>query len=519
MSIIDRFTQMGEELGQISQRRQNVSRLHSELASNLAGDMERFPQGAQLFPQYQARIKKALERYLPGRDGLAPVDASLKLFLPADHMSAYICFLPPMDAGRELTEEDLAQALEEAKVVSGLQPELLAEFFKGRKYLHIFPAACGKAPVDGKDGAVTKLFEPRPPAALAVRPGMSLDFDAQSFLPVRAGQVLCQIQPDTPGEAGCNVLGEALSCREALLPDIPLGKNTELSPDGLSLKAAADGLLYLRDGKFCVEPVTLLEGEVSGTVTIKRGTLYVQGGIAPDAQVTAPGDIIVEGGAAGAQICSTQGSVRLCGGVKGGRVKASGQVQARFLDNAAVEAGEGICTQRLRECEAVSGGWISAVDGEGMIAGGSISAKSQVLAACIGDGSGQVTRIAVGYMPEVTQELDSVAQKLKGVQETLEKLRKSVSALRMGGETLSPEKRALLSQLLEQRTLYEGQEKELLARQRGIQEKLRSCRSGAVKCAQLFPKVCVRIGDRTGEFRSQEKQCNIHIYMGQVVVK
>lgn len=527
MSIFERFVQKGADIGQAGQRKMQISAFISQIQSSVQEDSGRYPEDAEQMKPLYPKLKEAMDRY---RDksrsktetgGLAPVNAAVKFFLSEDRMSAYACLLPPMDGGKDMDTDTFWEELRYEGISAGLQRELAESYIRQREYLHIFPVARGTLPRDGEDGTVTDLFQRLAPLAIETAQNRTMDFSEQNpVVIVHRGDAICNIQPPVPGENGEDVVGHILPCREGVTPEVPMGRNTTLSLDGTQLLSVADGILYEEAGQFCVRPANVLAGPVTGPAAAVKGDLFVDGNVLAGAVIVAAGSIFIQGGIWGATVKATAGSLRAQSGIKEkAKIEAAGQVQAPSISDSTVSAGSNVYAEVIADSNVTCGGSVYVNGGRGLILGGEIKARNRVVCTQLGNVSGHSCRIAVGYLPEVFQELGDVENQLTSVQDTLEKLRKSIGSLRMGGETLSLEKRALLSQLMEQRGLYEEQEGIFIARQKAAKEKLRTALSGKVICQELYPPATVQIGDRSKEFILPETDCVIHTYAGQVVVK
>jgi len=526
MSIFDRFVQKGTDAGQANQRKQQIAAMLAQLQENEKKDLARFPQDAENMKLCYPKLREALERYRDrGREkteaGPAPVNASVKLFLSEDRMSAYVCLLPPMDGGEDITERVFWEELHYEGVSSGLKKRLAEEYITRKQYLRLFPIARGEEARAGVDGKVEELFQRMPPLSIETARDRTMDFsDRRPVVMVHRGEAICRIHFPVPGADGHDVTGRIHPCREGKNPSIPMGKNTTLSADGTQLVAKEDGVLYSEDGKFYVQPANVLKGPVNEPAVEVGGDLFVDGDVTAGGEIVASGNIFVQGMVEGGSVRATAGNVRVQAGIReNARVSASGQVQAPSIDGSTVAAGGNVYAEVIADSDVTCGGSVYVNGGRGLILGGFIKARKQIICTQLGNVSGQPGKVAVGYFPEVIEEIEALDGRLEIVRETLEKLRKSIAGLRMGGETLSLEKRALLNQLTEQRGLYEQQETDLSQKLKASKDRLRAAMTGRIACGSLYPPVTVQISDRTKEFTLPETGCNIHIYAGQVVAK
>lgn len=535
MSIFDRFvkksgqtdskdkeikTTKAAKVAKARQRKQLYNELTEKLNSNLKDDQKKIPGNAQTIKPFISLLKQNARRYLEEHDDSEPLDAFPCFFVSEDIMSAFVCVFPPETGGQDITLEELQRSRHYAGIDNGVFESREEEIVRKREYLHIITIARGILPKDGKDSALTDVLKRCGSFSINVGETEEVAFGADSKIQlVREGDVLCKITPAVPGEDGVDVRGNVLPCAEVHEVIISQGKNTKIAEDGYSLIAATDGIAFWEDDNWAVRRATILD-EVEGKKVDVAGHLYIKGDVSCNADVCATGDIVVLGGINGSKVCSKNGSVRAYKGIRECiLVQAKYQVQASEIIKSKLEAGQHVYAGVIDQCDITSGGTLCAGGEHGLILGGDIRVKEKVVCRKVGNASGTLTKIAVGYEPELADEIQQVKAVLEETQGTLELLRKNISTLRMAGKTLSLEKRNVLEQLVEQRNAYDKREAELQKRLKTSQEKLRMARSGSVSYQELWPVTEVQIGDKSEVFKSQEKNGSVHIYAGKVVVK
>lgn len=519
MSIFDRFAKKNAEASEARQRRRRMNELMEEFNVNIKEDRNRFfPNGGWMDP-FLASIKKELNRYKTNVTA-SPLHTQAYFFLTEDHMQAFACLLPPDCGGEEITVTAFQTEMRYEGIVSGIQAEYIEEFVAGKKYLHVFPIAQGVAPKAGQDGAITELFEKCPVPVLDIAEGEEINFNEVPFQLVRKGEVICKIQPAVPGKDGIDVTGKTLHSATSTEISVPAGKNTKLIHHGTALVADTDGALSLQEGLWTVSQATIQMESLQGKNLDATGQLYVNGDVTDGARVICTGDILIFGEVRNANILSKNKSVRVMKGVSTGSIiMAKSQVQAEVISDSKVSAGQYIYACVMENSDVTSGGSIYVGGRHGLILGGFVKAKGNIACTKIGNLSGLRNHLAVGYMPELMEEAERIAIDITQMQDLLEKMRKTILGMRMAGESLPLEKRTILNKLVEQRDLMEQRKQEMQKRQKDIQQQLLNCRSGNICCQELNPIAEVQIGDRTGVFTYPEKNCNFHIYAGQVVVK
>ncbi len=522
MSIFDKFTRKNDEAAsRARERKRRYNELTDMLVSNIKNDQAASPEDAHFFKAALSLLKGKMRRYIEDRESDTPLGARACFLVSDDKMRAFTCVLPPEEGGEEITLDELQRARHYEGIDSGILEEKEQRIVQGRQYLRIIQIAQGIFPESGKDGMVTDRFKKCPLLTIDVPEEGEVDFGVEAPVQiVQKGAVLCNIQPAVPGKDGVDVMGNVLPCESVDDALVLYGKNTSMSEDGRSLQADTDGVVFWDEDGWTVRRATVCEGAVSDKNLDIAGHLYINGDVREGARITATGDIVIMGEVCGARVDSKNGSIRVIRGIKSdSQVRAKAQVQASVMSDSKVEAGEHVYAEVIEQCDVTSGGTICAGGEHGLILGGYVKAMDKIRCLKVGNMSGTRTKLAVGYKPELAKELEEVQPVLTEVQGTLGMLRKNISVLKMAGKTLSQEKRKVLEQLVEQREAYYQKEADLIKRQKTVQEELRKARSGSVSYKELWPETEVRIGDKVGIFNSREKNGNVHVFAGNVVVK
>jgi len=136
---------------------------------------------------------------------------------------------------------------------------------------------------------------------------------------VRAGALLARRRPGVPGASGHDVLGRQIPARPPHESKLPQGANTYIGEDGLSLLAACDGEVLLRQLRIEVTPRYVHEGAVPpGDFSIRVDTpVFITGSVEAGAIVEAEGDIYIQGSVREAEVVSRSGGITVMGNVAG----------------------------------------------------------------------------------------------------------------------------------------------------------------------------------------------------------
>lgn len=457
-------------------------------------------------------------------ENIHPVDAKAFFFVMEDRMTAYACILPPLGGGSDITPERLNEDMFFDGICCGIDNEIIARVLAEKWYLHIFRVAKGILPQDGKDGClVSELLENR---KIHVEPDGSEtpDLTHSPTKLVRKGEVICRVQPPSPAIDGHLVTGQVLPAREGQAVPPPVGENTILSEDGQILLAAVDGIAFFENGCFSVQGNHVLTSDVDASIgrLTYDGSLYIGGNVQDNATIQCTGNLVVAGQVLSGNIIAG-GSIRVLKGIIGQgetTLQAGNEVQCPLIQNAAVTAKGNIHTEVILNSNVTSDdGSIYATIGRGLIVGGRLRACNSIYAKRIGNLSGAVVEIIVGYSSAMARQLMDLQQGLENIRNTLEHLRKSIVQLRVAGNNLSNAQRAVLTRLVEQRMLYERQEVEQTRAYRDLEQNTFLNSDSRIICDELLPSANVHIGRKTLFIQTKEVKCNIHLYSGRIAIR
>ena len=387
-------------------------------------------------------------------------DGAVSVEVAADRMTVYLTVTPPQ-GGAAATEAQIRKALSDHQVVAGmLEDELTAILAAGSAERRL--VAQGRAAVDGEDGRLECLIETvkeRHPHFDAQ--GLTDYRDLGGIATVIRGERLMRKIPPTAGEAGENVLGQALPARpgkEAMYASQLKGACVDPS-DPAILVAEISGQPLLVNNGMTVEPtVTLNTVDLStGNITFD-GSVNVTGDVHAGMTIGATGDIHVAG-TVEAAVLDAGGDVVVKGGIIGhgeirdhpgetgrsmiARVRCGASCSAHFIENASVEAGDSIMVEDLvmqSELAALTRIVVGKPgSGKGHIIGGLTEATLLVQAAVLGSPAEVNTRVMVGTNPYLRERLSQLSHTLEKKAAELDEVAKLLAFIQTHPGRVAPE--------------------------------------------------------------------------------
>jgi len=371
------------------------------------------------------RMKDRIELYIAD-NGLK---AELVLNLSPEELDA---------KNRDGLIREIAAKLNENGVCHGIKKEVLGEELKCGKR---FVIAEGTPPLDGKD-SVVKMYEMQEAKPLVKENGTVDFYDLKLINRVKSGDWLGERIDATEGTPGQTVKGEMIKAANGKNYPLLYDRNTvkEVVQDNRTvLYSRISGAVNYTDGRLRV----LNHLEIAGDVNFSTGNVNfdgyvsIKGTVADGFSVIASRDIEINGdlGIGNVkEIISTGGSVYIKGGIvsKGQvKVKASGNVYSKFLENVTVECSGAVHIGFYSINSNISAKAVTMDSVNGRIIGGNTRAEIMVLAPIIGSESEKRTYVEVlGFDREALKaDLDAVFRRISELKNEQQKLKCIISAL------------------------------------------------------------------------------------------
>lgn len=396
-------------------------------------------------------------------------DGWVKVTVDSGKINAYLEVYKPTGKGRECTFDQAMSALQNYNVVFGIMEDKIREALRNYDKALV---AQGKMPVDGEPARLEFHF-PLPSKTLSPRideKGVADYHDLGLINNIHRGDLLVTKIKATEGIPGVNVAGEPIPPKPGKDVLIPRGKNTITNDDETLLYAAEDGHVTVVGGKVVVSPVFQLNGDVdfsSGDIDFV-GNVSINGNVTSGFKVKAAGDIEIRGFIENSEVVAG-GSIQVKGGITGGvkcLVKAGEDLQARFVENARIEAGRNIyIREAVMQSQVKAGGSVKVMDKKGIIVGGVIQAGKEVESKVLGSQLATQTVVEVGINPHFRDEYHHLVKHHAEIKKNLDNLSHTINVFQRSGmsmEDLDDKKRLMLLRVLDEykRLRQEAQETE-----------------------------------------------------------
>ncbi|MGM0607874.1 MAG: FapA family protein, partial [Candidatus Muiribacteriota bacterium] len=333
------------------------------------------------------------------------------------------------------------------------------------------------------------------------------------------GEVLGELVKETEGVPGSNVLGEEIPAQPGSPVSIETfaGKNVEIDSNGNKIISQIDGQVLMEGEKITVTPVFTVDGDVDlnvGNIDF-IGSVFVKGSVSDGFNIRAKGNVEVEKSIGASRVEAT-GDVIVKGGILGkdvGKIKAGGDIMAKFVENGILEADNEIFAGKAIMHSQAKALKVHVADGKGLIVGGAIRAQEEVECNVLGSHLATKTAVIIGIKEEIMhriEEIDSEVSKIYDdidkVQEaldTLENLKKRLGKLPADKE----EKLTKYGKLIEQ---LETKVEKLLAERDKHEEEIEGSQGGKLKVKdKIYPGVTITIRKGVMQVKDEIKFASI----------
>lgn len=329
------------------------------------------------------------------------------LIVTEDNLKVFLSVHPPSESGRMLTMELVEKCLADRRIVQGIDGNAIEravnESASKNIPIHDVVIAEGSVAQQGEDAKIEFKFQTEKIAGTIDDHSGNINYkERQSIQSAKAGTLLAVKTPPTPGIEGIDVFGNIIPTKPGSEKDLKPAGNVMVSDDGLSFTSEIDGIVFLSpENKIWISKQYEVPGDVDYSIgnLSMEGSLDIRGWVHSGFEVRASDEVKIGGGVEDA-IVEAGADIYINGGIIGsveGRVKAGGNITARFFEGARVHAdGDIFVHDDILRSTVSANGSITVTKGKGRIRGGSVEAAKGVAVNEIGSDAGVKTSVSVG---------------------------------------------------------------------------------------------------------------------------
>ena len=435
-----------------------------------------------------------------------------------DKMKAFITLKEDKEKGEPLTVEAIVQSLYSKGVVFGMKVENIRGIVQNPVYDNPELMAEGTFPANGKNGEIKFLINLEHNALPVISEDGSVNYKEMNRIEnITKGQPLAVLIPPLQGTGGKTVMGQelrALNGKPALLPK---GRNVSIDSGGQTLISEIDGQVLYADGKISVFSTHEVKADVDNSTGNIRfiGNVSIRGNVLSGFEVEAGGNIEVNGVVEGA-VLKAKGNIILKRGMQGagkGTLIAGGNIIAKFIESAQVEAAGDIRSEAIMHCDVKCGRTLELGGRKGLLVGGVVRVGEKASLKMLGNIMSTATSLEVGVDPMLRERLKFLKNDIILVEDALVKANQAMTLLKkMESVTaLTPEKRELLAKSTRSKFFYENKIVEYRKEIIEIEQKLKQSSKGRIQIeGSAYPGVKVAIGSGLLYIKEEVHHCSLY---------
>ena len=466
------------------------------------------------------------EMYGRGEDAPAEEtdqDAWVELIVADDRMSVSMMVHGPRGGGQDVSRAMIHDALEQKGICYGVDEEKIGTIVSERQYLQMAVIANGMPARNGEDGRIKDYFPRKAQIKYASKGNGGIDFKSMNLIHnVQKGDVVCDITMPTEPEDGVDVYGEPVRGKNGTMPPIPQGRNIVYNPERDKLVAACEGNLTFRSGRFHVENIFSVSGNVDNSVgNIEfTGSVVIRGDVLEGYRVIAKGDITVMGIVEGAYL-KAGGDILLHKGMRGmksGVLEADGDITAKFLEDCSIYAKNNIQAEYIINSEVSCGHDLTLMGKRGAFIGGNCSVYNCMNVKAVGAPSHITTSVTLGLTPQLMEEMEAVGKEMLLLSRKLTGLNKDISYLngKLKEGSITPAQRDRLAKLKLEAPINSLKEKKLKQQGAELSRKLREVGRSRLTAREVYPGSVINIGDCKMSITKKEDNCTFYYLDGEI---
>ncbi len=446
------------------------------------------------------------------------ISAQVEVTTSPDKMKAFLLLRAPEGGGTVTTQVQLHQSLKEKGVVYGIDMATVDDLSKYPVYGQNIQIAAGIAAVNGKNGSIIYLVELRKERKPTILDDGTVDYKDMNLIEnVVKGQIIAKMNEPQPGIPGYMVTGLEIKALDGKPAVFQKGKNASISTDGSLLTADIDGQILYADGKISVFATFEVKADVdnsTGNIQV-IGNVTVRGNVLAGFSIEAGGNVEIEGVAEGATI-RAGGDIILKRGMIGnskGILSAGGDIIAKYIENAIVEAKADIRAEAIMHSDIKCGNKLELGGKKGLLVGGVARVGREVEARVIGSPMSTVTIIEVGIDPHLRERLKLLKTEVPQMEENLVKSNQAIGMLKKMDSvtTLSDDRREMLGKSTRSKFFYESRLQEYKKEITEIEGKLQQEASGKVKVmGSAYNGVRISIGSCSMYIKETLQYCTLY---------
>lgn len=429
------------------------------------------------------------------KEELQEAEIEIIVDISNDYYEAFITILREDDSVN-ISREDILEALNKRNIVYGIKSEVIDSIIEDNKTIKKVLIAQGQRHKNGESGKIEYNFDINSINKPKLLESGTVDHkDLNYFLKAMEGETLARKILPTDPQDGTTVTGRTIKGKPGKMFEFKKGKNVTTSNDGLLLLAQAGGMIKFEDGRTGIIKVLEIDEDVgisTGNISFD-GKIIVRGNIEAGYKINGGDDVEVFGIVHCAEIKAV--NITIHKGVhNNARIIADGNIITNFLESCYAESKGDIICDAIIHSEIKCLGSVICKEKKGLILGGMINARKEVIAKTIGSQTGSTTRLFVGIDDNLLLELKETKKVIDDTKKDLEKILQAIKLLQVKMSN-DPKKTIFLNKYIKTRDIYISRIKNSEEKLKEIYILVESLKNSKVSGSSIYPGTNIRINN------------------------
>lgn len=395
-----------------------------------------------------------------------------------------------------IRKQDILDALNKKNVVYGLKNDIINSIASEPTNVYKVSVAQGERHVNGKDGKIEYCFDITTTKKPKMRSDGTTDHKEINYiLKAKKNEILAKKILPTECKDGTTVTGKVVRGKAGKYVDFKKGKNVTVSSDGILLIASESGMIKFENEKISV--IELLEinediGISTGNISF-NGKIVVRGNVNTGYIINSDDDVEIYGIVEGSEI-NAKNIIIHKGVHNNAKLISEGNIRSKFMESCYAQAKGDIICDAIIHCQIDCLGKIIASEKKGLIMGGSLKVRQEVIAKIIGSQIGSTTRISVGIDEELLIELKNTTQLIEESKHYIKKINKAIEILQLK-KRQDTQKEVILNKYLKTKEVYIKKIATLEGKVRELCTLIDALKNSKISCNQIYPGTNIKINN------------------------
>lgn len=452
----------------------------------------------------------------------------IDVVISEDLMLGYIRLIKSSEDHRIFSKEQLMEALNQKKIVYGVNQEVIDELAESPVFNAKIKVAEGQKPTRGKDGSIHYFVKRDADYRPVFNEKDNIDYkNLSSFQIVKKDQVLCEITKKKDGVDGKNIFGHRIPGGKGKELAISIGENSMLNEDGTKILSACDGVVRFTKDTVNIDNMLRVPSSVdfsTGNIDFS-GDVTIGGDVCSGFSVKSNGNVIVRGVVEDAKITAA-GNLFITNGINGDSrrsITVGKDLRCKYIENAILTVGGDISTDYIIDSKITCMGNIILSGSVELINGGEITLAGQLLAKEIGTERERITKInMLGIETVDTESIEGLKEKIqKNALQLKDLIGKSNQLIQLSGSEDSMTRlERLHRQSLNKKIicLRDNISQDMIEVEKLENEHIITYHGSVSAKKKLYRGVQISFGDKDFEFELENlERCKIHWKNGDIV--